>query len=135
MTKYILSYLITFLTFIFIDGVWLGFVARNFYAKHLGYLMTDNINWYAAIIFYMIFVLGLLVFVVYPAFSHQNIYKILLYGAFFGLVTYATYDLTNLATIKNWPLVVTIIDMIWGSLLSLLVSVISYLLIRYFNLV
>jgi len=119
-------YLIALPVFFAIDMVWLGFVAKNFYRQQIGFLMKPDINWTAAIIFYLIFIGGLVTFVISPAFEKQSWLHALLYGAFFGLVTYATYDLTNLATTKDWPLLVTIVDLIWGSVLAASISVITY---------
>ena len=121
------NFLITFVVFMFVDLIWLGFVAKKLYSKYLGYIMSDKVNWSAAILFYVLFIIGLLVFVINPAKSVSNA---LLLGAFFGLVTYATYDLTNLATLKNWPIFITIIDLIWGTVLSASTSTISYLIIE-----
>jgi len=88
--------------------------------------MKTDVNWVAAIIFYLIFIGGLVVFVLAPAVEKRSWVNALLYGAFFGFVTYATYDLTNLAVTKGWPVLVTIVDLIWGAVLAALVSTISY---------
>ncbi len=119
-------YLIAFPVFLVIDMVWLVVVAKNFYAKQIGFLMAKNPNLYAAMIFYLIFIAGLIVFVITPALDKKMWSQALLAGAFFGLVTYATYDLTNLATLRDWPLVITIVDLVWGMVLSASVSVITY---------
>lgn len=121
-------YFIALPVFFAIDMVWLGLVAKNFYSKHIGFLMTPNVNWLAAIIFYLLFIAGAVVFVITPALDQKSLMHALLYGALFGLITYATYDLTNLATIKDWPLLVTVIDLIWGMALSAFVSTVSYLI-------
>jgi len=113
--------------------IWLTLVAKNFYAKQLGYLMAKNPNLLVALIFYLLFVVGLVVFVITPALEKKMWLQALLMGAFFGLVTYATYDLTNLATVKDWPLIITIIDLIWGILLSAAVSVITYFIALKFR--
>ena len=126
---FIKLYTIALLTFLGIDTVWLTFVAKNFYAKQIGYLMAKNPNLIAALIFYLIFIAGLVFFVIIPSLEDKNWTKVLISGAFFGLVTYATYDLTNLATIKDWPITVTIVDLIWGTILSALVSIITYLVV------
>lgn len=130
-TFYIKLYLATLLAFFAIDMVWLGLVARSFYSKHLGYLMTPQTKWIAAIVFYLLFIGGLLVFVVVPGLQAGSLPRTLLMAAFFGLVTYATYDLTNLATVKDWPLVITIVDLLWGMTLSVLVSLVSFLVGRW----
>ena len=121
-------YFIALPVFFVIDMVWLGLVAQFFYAKHLGFLMTQHVNWVAAILFYLLFVVGAVVFVITPALEQKSIMNALLYGALFGLVTYSTYDLTNFATIKNWPLIVTVVDLIWGMTLSMVVSILSYVI-------
>jgi len=124
---FIKLYIIAVLTFLGIDIIWLTFVAKNFYAKQIGYLMAKNPNLIAALIFYLIFIAGLVFFVIIPSLEDKNWTKVLISGAFFGLVTYATYDLTNLATIKDWPITLTIVDLIWGTILSTSVSIITYL--------
>ena len=114
--------------FFIIDMVWLVLVARKFYQEQIGFLMRPDVNWIAAIIFYLIFIAGLVAFVISPAVIKQSWKHALLYGAFFGLITYATYDLTNLATLKNWPVLVTVIDLIWGTVLAASISIITYLI-------
>jgi uncharacterized membrane protein len=119
-------YSIAIVVFFAIDMVWLGLVAKNFYSQQIGYLMKTNVNWVAALIFYFLFVVGLVLFVISPAVEKQSWVYALTFGALFGLITYATYDLTNLATIKDWPLLVTIVDLVWGTVLAASVSVISF---------
>ena len=119
-------YFISLPVFFVIDMIWLGFVAKNFYQQQIGFLLKSNINWFAAIVFYLIFIFGLVVFVIYPALEKNLWWHALLFGALFGFITYATYDLTNLATIKDWPILVTIVDLIWGAVLAASVSMISY---------
>jgi uncharacterized membrane protein len=114
--------------FFAIDMVWLGFVAKDFYAKQIGGLMKPDINWTAAIIFYLIFIAGLVVFVITPSVVKNSWTQAVLMGALFGFVCYATYDLTNLAVAKDWPVFVTIIDLIWGAVLAASVSVITFLI-------
>ncbi len=125
-------YLIALPVFFIIDMIWLGLIAKNFYRNQLGFLMKSNINWLAAIIFYLIFIAGLVFFVLTPAIEKQNIIYGISIAAFYGLLTYATYDLTNLATLKDWPLIVTIVDIIWGMTLSILVTTISYFIATRF---
>lgn len=122
MVYYLKLYFATLIAFFAIDMVWLGLVARSFYRKHLGFLMNPSPNWFAAIIFYMLFIVGILVFVVVPGLENNSLKTTLMRAALFGLITYATYDLTNLATVKDWPLLVTVVDMIWGTALSVAVS-------------
>ena len=125
---FIRLFLIALPTFFVIDMIWLILVARKFYNKHLGSLMKPDIGWHAAILFYLIFIAALVIFVIGPAVEKHSWVHALVYGAFFGLVTYATYDLTNLATLKDWPLLVTIVDLIWGMTLAASISVVTYLI-------
>jgi len=125
---FIKLFLIALPVFFAIDMVWIALVAKNFYQKQIGFLMKPDINWLAAIIFYLLFIASLIIFVITPAMVKQSWVHALLYGALFGLVTYATYDLTNLATVKDWPLLVTVVDLVWGSVLAASVSVITYLI-------
>jgi uncharacterized membrane protein len=127
---FIRLYLIALPVFFAIDMVWLGLIAKNFYREKLGFLMGSSFNWIAAIIFYILFIAGLVFFVISPAISKQSWIHALLAGAFFGLITYATYDLTNLATIKDWPLVITIVDLVWGMVLAGSVSVVTFLIAK-----
>ncbi|MES2138525.1 MAG: DUF2177 family protein [Bacteroidota bacterium] len=112
--------------FIAFDISWVGFLAKDFYRDQIGFLMKPNINWLATIFFYFLFITGLVLFVIQPALEKHSWTHTLLFGAIFGLVTYATFDLTNLALLKNWPVLVTIIDLIWGMFLSALVSLLTY---------
>lgn len=119
-------YAIALPVFFAIDMVWLGLVATNFYRGQIGSLMKSDINWTAAIVFYLLFILGLVFFVITPAIEKGSWTYALLVGAFFGFITYATYDLTNLATLKDWPLLVTIVDLVWGAVLAASVSTVTY---------
>lgn len=129
---FIKLFLIALPVFFAIDMLWLGFVAKSFYRNQIGFLMTPDVNWVAAIIFYLIFIAGLVVFVISPAVEKEMWTHALLFGALFGLVTYATYDLTNLATLKDWPLLVTIVDLVWGMALGALVSFATYSIVTRF---
>ncbi|MEI7675036.1 MAG: DUF2177 family protein [bacterium] len=133
MADYIYVYLTSLGVMTAIDAVWLGLVAPKFYKKHIGYIMTDKPIWISAIIFYLIFILGVAVFVVYPGWRNsESLTKIALQGALLGLVSYATYDLTNQATLKGWPFIVTAVDLMWGTFLTALVSVVSVLVLKKF---
>ena len=127
MRYYIKLYFITLIAFLAIDMVWLGLVARTFYRNYLGFLMTPTTNWIAAVLFYLLFILGILVFVVVPGLQDNSLKATILRAVLFGLVTYATYDLTNLATVKNWPVLITVIDMASGTILSVVVSFIGFM--------
>lgn len=127
---FIKLYLITFSVFFAIDMFWLGLIAKSFYSKYIGFLMRADVNWIAALIFYLLFIVGLVFFVISPSLENRSIVQVVVYGALFGLISYATYDLTNLATIKDWPIIVTVVDMIWGTVLASIVSLISYLIAK-----
>ena len=125
---FIKLFLIALPVFFLIDMVWLVLVAKKFYQDQIGFLMKQDINWFAAIIFYLLFIAGLVIFVISPAVEKHSWVHALLFGALFGLITYATYDLTNLATMKDWPLLVTVVDLIWGTVLASSISLITYLI-------
>ncbi len=120
-------YLTAISIFLLIDAFWLGFIAKRFYRKEIGFLLSSNVNWVAAGLFYILFVFGLVFFVIEPAIKGGAWIDALFSGSLFGLIAYATYDLTNLATIEGWPLKVTIIDLIWGVFIGGSVSTITYL--------
>jgi len=124
-------YVITLAIFFLIDMIWLGLMAKGFYRRHLGPMLSPKVNWPAAFVFYFLFIIGLLVFVIRPALTGGEPLKALFSGALLGLISYATYDLTNLATLKDWPLVVTVVDLVWGSVLGGAVSFISAVLGRH----
>jgi len=125
----LLMYLLTLAVFFLIDMVWLGLAAKNFYRRHLGDMLSPKVNWPAAILFYLLFIAGLLLFVIEPA--QGRALHALWKGAVFGLIAYATYDLTNLATLNNWPLLVTVVDLVWGTVLGAAVSFLSVMLGRW----
>lgn len=120
-------YAVALPVFLVIDLLWLGLVARSFYDQQLGHLMRANVNWAAAIVFYLVFVAGIVVLAVGPAVERQSPAHALVLGALLGLVTYAAYDLTNLATLEGFPLRVAIVDLAWGTVLCASVSVVTCL--------
>jgi uncharacterized membrane protein len=111
-------YLATLVVFTVVDFVWLGFVAYSYYRSQIGHLMGTDINLPAAVAFYLVYALGLFIFVVQPAAAAGGPGKAFMMGAMFGFFCYATYDLTNLATLKNWPVTLSLVDMAWGAVLS-----------------
>jgi uncharacterized membrane protein len=117
-----------------IDGIWLSTMIKPFYAKHLGSLMSAHPSFGAAGVFYAIYVLGITTLVVLPAVTHGTpTWHVLGYGALLGLTAYATYDLTNQATLRDWPAVITVVDLIWGTVLTGAVSVIAVSIVRFFK--
>ncbi|HWQ05067.1 MAG TPA: DUF2177 family protein [Longilinea sp.] len=127
MIRYFKLYLVTLAAFFAIDMLWLGLAARSFYQQQLGFLMTPNPIWSVAVLFYLLFVVGLMFFVIVPGLNANSLKATLFKAALFGLITYATYDLTNLATLKDWPVLISIVDMLWGTFLSVSVSYIGFI--------
>lgn len=113
-------------TFLVIDLTWLGIVARPFYRSQLGPLMRADVNWIAAVLFYCIFVAGIVVLAVWPAVERESLSQAITLGAILGLVAYAAYDLTNLATLAGFPTAMAVVDLIWGTVLTGTVSAITY---------
>ena len=101
-----------------LDMVWLGVVAKGFYARHMGTLLRPDVRWVPALLFYVLYVAAVVIFVVLPAAERKSLGRALGMGAFFGLAAYATYDLTSLALIRDFPVVVVMVDMAWGMLLT-----------------
>lgn len=128
MTTFLKLFGVGFVVFFIIDIIWLALIARKLYQDQIGFLLKTDVNWVAAILFYVLFIVGLVVFVIMPSVDGLSLSKAMLLGAFFGLVTYATYDLTNLATMKDWPLSITIIDLAWGTFLGFSTSTLTYLI-------
>ena len=134
MKTFLITYSSAIISMLVIDLIWLSLTMKPFYQKYVGHLLSSTPNVVPAIIFYLIFIFGLTVLVVLPALSGNFSYlKLFLYGALFGLVAYGTYDLTNHATMKNWPAIVTIVDLIWGSLLTGTISVIAKFVYKFFS--
>lgn len=115
-----------------LDAIWLTLVANRFYKSQLGNLLLEKPNMVAAILFYVIYVIGTVVFVINPALEKGSIGYAIGAGAFFGFVAYATYDLTNLATLKGFPAKLVVVDLIWGALLTATVATVTYLVVRNF---
>lgn len=124
------SYLIATCVFFALDMLWLGVLAKNVYREQMGFLLRESINWTAAIIFYLLFIGGILYFSVFPA-LHQGSLRVALWnGVLFGFFTYMTYELTGLAVIKDWPLPIVFVDIIWGMALSGTVAAVTYGIVR-----
>ena len=124
--KNIYLYFLTFLIFSAIDILWLTVISKNLYSTYLSHLLAENPRLVPAVIFYLVFVVGIIVFAVLPGYMDKSIIKTILLGALFGALSYATYDLTNLATLKDWPILITVVDILWGSTVSVLTSVAGY---------
>lgn len=129
----IIRYFSVLIPLLILDLSWLGLVAKSFYQKHLGYLTAGKFLLWPAVIFYPLYAFGLVIFVVNPALEQKSLLAALWRGALFGLIAYATYDLSNQATIDRWPMIVTIVDIIWGALVSMIVCAAAYLFATKFN--
>jgi len=129
----IINYLLTTIVFLIIDMVWLSLIAKNIYQKYLGNFLTDKVNWTAALIFYLIYIVGISIFAIYPSVNKDSALNAILMGGLFGLFTYATYDLTNLATLKDWPLPIVFIDIAWGIALTAAVSLSGFYIAKIVN--
>ncbi len=122
----LITYGIATLTFFAIDMVWLGFIAKNFYRNKLARVLSPDVVWPAAIVFYLIYIAGIVYFAINPAIKDASWQMALINGGLLGGLCYATYDLTNMATIAKWPIEIVIVDIIWGMVLTASVSVITY---------
>jgi len=131
--KIIFAYLLTAVVFFAIDMLWLGVIAKDLYNRSLGNFLSDQVNWTAAIIFYLIFIVGISIFAIYPSVEKNSVVSAIVLGALFGVFTYATYDLTNLATLKDWPLQIVFIDIAWGAFLTASVSVSGFYIVKMLN--
>lgn len=116
--SYAISYIATGLTFLAMDAIWLTLMSGRFYKPQLGDMMADKVNFKPAILFYLLYVLGIVVFAVLPALTSGLWTTSLALGALFGLIAYSTYDLTNHATLRNWPAAVSVVDIAWGTCLT-----------------
>lgn len=125
------SYLLTALVFFAIDLLWLGLIAKDMYNRHLGHLLSEQVNWGAAVVFYLLFIIGIFIFAILPAVEKQSWTYALLYGALFGFFTYATYDLTNWATLKHWPVQIILPDLLWGMVLTGSVATAGYFITQW----
>ena len=128
---YLKLYALTVPVFFIIDIFWLGVVAKGFYRRKLSFILSADVNWAAAVIFYLIYIAGILFFALRPALNHNSWREAAILGALYGFFTYATYDLTNMATIKDWPIAIVIIDILWGVCLCFLVATTSFFMSRW----
>lgn len=117
-------------TFIAMDLLWLGVIAKKIYHDQIGFLLRQTPNWIGAISFYILFIIGVMIFCVLPAVEKDSLNHAILYGALFGFFTYMTYELTNYAVIKDWPLTIVPIDIAWGIILASVVSLVGFLIAK-----
>jgi uncharacterized membrane protein len=124
--KLVYLYLLTLPVFFGIDMLWIGVLAKGFHRNNLGHLLRPDINWAAALIFYLLYIVGILIFATLPALEKQSLHQAVVLGALFGLFAYATYDLSNLATLKDWPVKIVFVDILWGMVLTASVAAASF---------
>ncbi len=128
---YLKLYALTVPVFFIVDLIWLGVVAKGFYQKNLNYILSPQVNWAAAIIFYLIFIAGILIFAVVPAVVKDSLRHAVIWGALFGFFTYMTYELTNLALLKDWPLNIVFVDILWGVVLCTVVATVGFYIAKW----
>ena len=133
MKSFGIAYGAALITFLVIDGIWLGIVAKSFYSENMGNLLRSKVLALPAVAFYLAYTAGLVFLAVRPGQPDISLLSVALYGALVGFLAYGTYDITNLATLRDWPWIVSVVDMIWGTFLSATVASISALALRYFN--
>ena len=126
-------YLIGLIIFLLIDLLWLGVIAKGLYEEQIGFLLADKFRIGPAALFYFLYMAGLVFFAILPAYNEVSWKAALIYGGFFGLVGYGTYDLTNLATLARWPVKIVVIDISWGTFLTGVTSLLTYLIGSYWK--
>ena len=131
--RYVIAYIATAVVFLSADAVWLGWVARSFYRDNLEGMLLEKPLLDVAGLFYGLYVVGIVIFAVMAGVRDDTWRSAAIYGALFGLVAYATYDLTNLATLKNWPMMVSVVDTAWGACVTALAATGGYLAVRFFD--
>jgi uncharacterized membrane protein len=129
-SRNLIAYLATLVVFAAVDFIWLGFVAKDLYRNGIGHLMADTPNWTAAVLFYLLFIGGLIFFAVAPALAVDDWSRATIHAALFGFFCYATYDLTNLATLKGWPVSIVLADLAWGAFVSAVASTAGFFITR-----
>ena len=127
------AWVATTIAFLLVDGLWLGIVAKNFYREQLGFLMKDSVNFPAAAGFYLLYSAAVVYLASMPGFRESSAMTALMSGAVFGLAAYGTYDMTNLATLKNWPIAMSIVDMVWGTVLTSFVAYVGFRALQFFS--
>ncbi len=130
MKTYAITYVTTLLVFVLVDAIWLTLVMRGLFVTHLGPLLAEPVRYVPAVVFYLIFTTGLLVLAIEPAVRAGSLRSAIILGMVLGLTAYATYDLTNRATLQAWPMVIVIVDIAWGTILSAIAAAAGYSTLR-----
>ena len=128
--QYIRLYILTLPIFFGVDLIWLGIIAKDFYQKHLGFLLRPSPNWLAAGLFYLWYIFAIVYFALAPNLKSNSLAQAVITGAILGITAYATYDLSNLATLKDWPIIVVVVDILWGMVLTGVVTAIAFLVAK-----
>ena len=128
--KYVVIYAATLMVFLVVDFLWLGLVAKPFYDRQLGALLSQRVNWPAAFAFYMIFIVGMMIFCIVPAANRSSLPRAIVLGGLYGFFTYATYELTNYALIRDWPAALVPVDIAWGVVLCSIAAAGGYMVYR-----
>jgi len=131
--RYVIAYVSTAFVFLAADFIWLGYIARSFYRDNLEGMLLEKPLMDVAGLFYGLYVVGIVIFGVMAGLRDDSWRSAAIYGALFGLFAYATYDLTNLATLKNWPMIVSVVDMAWGAFVTSLAATGGYLTVRLYE--
>ena len=126
----VVAYVIAAITFGLLDAIWLSQVGPKIYRPAIGELMSDQVRWVPAVIFYLLYLVGITVFVTLPSLTNGGLARAAGLGALFGLIAYATYDLTNQATLRVWPTHLTLADMAWGAFATATASVVAVAVTR-----
>ncbi len=134
MKTFFVAYVASLITFLVIDAIWLGVVAKKFYAEQLGDLMRPDILFVPAGIFYLLYSAGIVLLAVRPEQPGLSLWNVAAYGAVVGFIAYGTYDVTNIATLKDWPVPMSVVDLIWGTTISAIVAIAGALAARKFGL-
>jgi uncharacterized membrane protein len=130
MKSLLIAYLVALAVLALLDALWLGVVSRDFYKARLGQLLLDRPLWSIAIAFYLIHAVGIAVFAVPPAVAAGTWPAAVLYGGLFGFCVYAAYDITNLATLRGWPMAVSLVDLAWGAVVTAAATLVAFLVVR-----
>lgn len=127
-----IAYAGTLISFLVIDTIWLGLIAKSFYRDQLGDLMLPSPNFAVAAVFYLFFAVAIAVLAVRPGLESGSVWTAIGYGAVLGLAAYGTYDMTNLSTLKGWPVTLSVVDLVWGTVLTATASAFGYAAVRQF---
>ena len=133
MALFIKAWAITTLFFLVVDAIWLGVITKSFYASQLGHLMRENVNFGIAALFYLFFSAAIVYLASYNGFKANSATIALIAGAVLGLAAYGTYDITNMATLKDWPIQMSLVDMVWGTVITAASSYVGFRALQYFS--